>query len=485
MATAGQVPGGRLTSFFAEHRSLKSYPAGAQRWWMLILTVFASVVSFYEFGFSAMVPLWLPALHFSAEQFGWFVTGAVFLSALSAMAGGPLADHYGRVLVIDIGIGVIIVLTFGNLLMTNFWSFIIVRGLMNVVASLTWGALGGLTRDMSPRVSRGAAFGLLMFGPLVSLWLWNFVPAMTLPYLHTWQSQVVIMGIVAIVLYVPVLLWLKDLAPELRLMVIDSESVAEAFVSGDVPHEAPATAMSTYGQLLRHWEIWVLVLGLTAFITGSSTMANFGPLIFERAFAYSHAGAAKEAATYFLFYALMLVPGGFLSDWVRMRKPLVLLMTLMAFATLGWWVRNFYPPLSETELGWVMVIFGCLSGLTLVPWCAFYSEYLEDLSPALQATGWSFYQLITRAWTAIAAPLQLSITNRIAASQAAARHLVVPDQQAWSIAWRTWMEVAVVGTFMMLVTMLAVRGYWKPTVSSAGGAEEDLPAAAPANARPA
>jgi MFS family permease len=485
MATTAKVGSGRLKAFLAAHRTLKSYPVGAQRWWMLVLTVFASIVSFYEFGFSAMVPLWLPALHFSAEEFGWFVTGAVFVSGLSAMAGGPLADRHGRVLVIDVGIGVMVVLTFCNLFMTGFWSFVMVRGLMNLVASLTWGALGGLTRDMSPRVSRGAAFGLLMFGPLVSLWLWNFVPAMTLPYFHSWQSQVVIMGIVAIFLYVPVLLWLKDLSPELRLNVIDSESVAEAFVSGDVPHAAPASAMSTYRQLLRHWEIWVLVLGLTAFITGSSTMANFGPLIFERAFAYSHAAAAKEAANYFLFYALMLVPGGFLSDWLRVRKPLVLLMTLIELVILAWWVHNFYPPLSETALGRVMLLFGCLSGLTLVPWCAFYSEYLEDLSPALQATGWSFYQLITRAWTAVAAPLQLAITNRIAASDAVARHLAAPDQQAWSIAWKAWMDVAVAGAFLMVVAMLAVRGYWRPTASSAGRTDEGEPVPAPASARPA
>ena len=50
------------------------------------------------------------------------------------------------------------------LLMTGFWSFVVIRGSMNLVAGLMWGALGGLTRDMSPRVSRGAAFGLLTVG---------------------------------------------------------------------------------------------------------------------------------------------------------------------------------------------------------------------------------------------------------------------------------------------------------------------------------
>ena len=39
------------------------------------------------------------------------------------MAGGPLADRHGRVVVIDLCLGVMILLTFANLLMTGFWAF--------------------------------------------------------------------------------------------------------------------------------------------------------------------------------------------------------------------------------------------------------------------------------------------------------------------------------------------------------------------------
>jgi hypothetical protein len=58
---------------------------------------------------------------------------------------------------------IIILLTFANLLMSGFWSFVLVRGAMNLTAALMWGAVGGLIRDMSPRVSRAAAltFSLL------------------------------------------------------------------------------------------------------------------------------------------------------------------------------------------------------------------------------------------------------------------------------------------------------------------------------------
>jgi MFS family permease len=128
--------------------------------WMLLLAVFATIVAFYEFGLSSMLPLWMPSLHFTLRQFSWFLTCAVFLSGFSAMAGGPLADRHGRVMVIDVCLPIIILLTFANLLMTGFWSFVLVRGAMNLTAALMWGAVGGLIRDMSPRVSRAAALTL-------------------------------------------------------------------------------------------------------------------------------------------------------------------------------------------------------------------------------------------------------------------------------------------------------------------------------------
>ena len=447
-ATARQVPSGALKRYFAEHRVLDTYPTGWHRWWMLTLTVFATIVSFYEFGFSALVPLWLPSLHFTREQFGFFLTCVVFLSGISAMAGGPLADRHGRVVVIDVSLAIMIVLTFANLLMTNFWSFVVVRGLMNLVAGLMWGALGGLTRDMSPRVSRGAAFGLLTVGAVACQWLWNQVPAWTLPIFHTWQSQIVIMGVFAVVLYVPVLLWLKDLSPKLRMMVMDSESEGEAFESGDMPHEeAPASAMAVFGQLLSKWEIWVLVVGVVAFLTTAITIQNFGPLMFTEAYHYKPAEAAALTAHFWLLNLVMLVPAGWFSDYLRVRKPIAIVLTIVSLGVLLWWDRNFTAQLSTSTLNMVTLVLGGVAAAAFIPWCALYSEYVEDLSTSLQATGWSFFQLIYRVWIAVSSPLLLFVAARYG--------------------WERWMEVMAGGLALFVVSLLVVRGYWKPASASA------------------
>jgi MFS family permease len=350
--------------------------------------------------------------------------------------------------------------------MTGFWSFVLVRGAMNLTAALMWGAVGGLIRDMSPRVSRAAAFGLLTAGAVGCQWLWAFVPGLTLPIFPTWQAQMVIMGVLGVILYVPVILWLKDLSPELRLMVRYSESTGEAFESGDVPAEASGTAMAAFGQLLGRWEVWLMVVGVVAFITLALTIETFGPLMFEQAFGFDHATADRLSASFWLLNLIMLVPAGIFSDWLRVRKPVSIVLGFVTLALIVWWTRNFYPPLSANALSWVMLLLGGLVAAAFIPWCALYSEYVEDLSPALQATGWSFFQMIRRVWGALFAPLLTTLTFHIAHSEAIAHRLMKPDARAWSIGWAAWMDVIIAATVLFVFSLFALRGFWKPAASS-------------------
>ena len=60
----------------------------------------------------------------------------------------------------------------------------------------------------------------------------------------------------------------------------------------------------------------------------------------------------------------------------------------------------------------VATTLGCFLAILSVPWAAQYSEALEEISPALQATGWAFYGLATRAWLAISVPLMIMIAAK-------------------------------------------------------------------------
>ena len=119
-------------------------------------------------------------------------------------------------------------MVFSNLLIVGIRSFVIMRISMSIVAGLMAGAGAALVRDMSPRLSRALAFGLLTIGPVGSNFLANYIAGVTLPIYQTWQSQMWIMGFLAIAMYIPILLLLWDLSPELRMKIMKTEIQALA-----------------------------------------------------------------------------------------------------------------------------------------------------------------------------------------------------------------------------------------------------------------
>lgn len=469
MATAEAPEPRGLKGYLATHRTLETYPVGAHRWAMLLITVLATIISFYEFQFAPLLPLWIPTLHFSREAFGLFLLIAVLLSGGSALIGGPLADRHGRIIVIDTCLAVMIALTFLNLLMTGIWSFVIIRGAMNLVAGLMWGALGGLTRDMSPRVSRGAAFGLLTVGAVGCVWLWNFVSGVTLPLFHnSWRAEIVLMGALAVAMYIPVLLWLKDLHPSLRLTIVESEATAAAAPAERMREaaatEVPASGTAALAELLSHYEVWVLVIGVVAFLTTAITIQTFGPLMLTETLHYNTADADRAASFFWLLNGILLVPAGWISDKLRVRKPLCVLWASLSVLALIYLIPELAPgattPLFSMEI--MMTVLGGLTALAFIPFCAQYSEMVEDISAALQATGWSFFQLIYRGWIAISGPILLAV--------------------AAHYGWITWMWVTVIGAGLFVVASLMVRGGWVPAKAGQGSGEQAAPTTRPSPA---
>ena len=205
---ASRDAGHRMSSF-KEKRTLEVYPLGAHRWTMLLLTVLAVVLASYEFQLAPVLPILLPFLHLSTFGYSIFVSAALLISAVSAFIGGPLADRYGRVVIIDICLVIVTAMVFLNLFIVGIKSFIVIRILMASVAGMMAGAGAALVRDMSPRLSRALAFGLLTIGPVGSNFLANYIAGVTLPIYHTWQSQMWIMGFLGIGMCVPVLLFLR------------------------------------------------------------------------------------------------------------------------------------------------------------------------------------------------------------------------------------------------------------------------------------
>jgi MFS family permease len=424
---------------FAESRTLTAYPVGGYRWLMLGLTVLATILASYEFQLAPLLPLLLPYLHMSRVGYGAFVTFVVFVSGISAFIGGPLADRYGRVVLIDICLGAVTILTFSNVLIRGIPSFILIRSLMGVVGGLMAGAGAALVRDMSPRLSRALAFGLFTIGPVGANFLANFIAGATLPIFHTWQSQIWIMGALGFAMYVPIFFLLKDLSPELRLQIFRSE-IAALEARGRLPaaSEIPSSTRAAFAALLKHAEVWLLVLGVTANLTLYFAVQGFGPLMFTDAYHYSPALAARINSNFWFANLAVLVLTGYVSDRLELRKPIAIIGGILSVGMIGLWVSTFGHHLSPTMVGFIATVLGCVLAIAYVPWAAQFSETLEDVSPALQATGWAFFGLVARGWVAVSAPLSLYV---------AVHH-----------GWARWIEVSMVGMALYVVAMALSRG---------------------------
>ena len=399
---------------FAKSRTLTEYPRGAYRWTLLLLTVLAAVLTGYEFQLAPILPLLLPYLHMSHILYGYYITFAVLVGAVSAFFGGPLADRYGRVVILDACLAVITVLVFANLLIVGIKSFVAIRALMAIVAGLMAGASAALVRDMSPRLTRALAFGLLTIGPVGSNYLGNFIAGLTLPIYHTWQSQIWIMGFLAIVMYLPIFLWLKDLSPELRLKIYQTELAALEVAGRRSPTaaELPSSARQAFVMLLGHFEPWLMVVPFTISLCLYIAIQAFGPLMFTESFHYTPADAARMNSYFWLGNMGALIVVGVISDRLQVRRPISTIGAVATALLLAWWIPRFGGALPRHLMIMVATLLGCFLAMTLVPWAAQYSETLEDTSPALQATGWAFYGLVSRGWVAISAPLMIAIAAR-------------------------------------------------------------------------
>jgi sugar phosphate permease len=424
---------------FSEQRVLHEYPRGAHRWTLLLLTVLATILASYEFQLSPLLPLLLPSIHLSQIGYGYFITFAVAISAVSAFLGGPLADRYGRVLIIDGCLAAVTVLVFCNLLIVDVPSFVIVRTLMSIVGGLMAGAGAALVRDMSPRLSRALAFGLFTIGPVGANFLANFIAGLTLPIYHTWQSQIWITGILAIAMYLPILFFLKDLSPQLRVQIFRSEIAALQAQGHQRPaaSELPSSTRDAFYQLLQHVEVWLLVVGVVANLTLYFTIQPFGVLMFVQSFHYSTAEAASLNAYFWAGNILVLIMTGIVSDSLQVRKPIAILGTMLAIGLLIWWIPYFGHSIPRGEMKIIATLLGSFLAIGYVPWAAQFSETLEDVSPALQATGWAFFGFIARGWVAVSAPIILTV--------------------AAHSGWAAWVKVSAVGMVIYIVAMILTR----------------------------
>jgi MFS family permease len=417
-------------------RELDEYPQGLRRIWLLAVAVLAILIGSYEAQIAPVVPLLLKDLHMSLTTYGSISAVAAGSGALAAVVGGRLTDHLGRVRLL---VPLMMLTAFCCLAMTLVHTpkqLLIMRVVLAFIDGVAIASTAPLVRDLSPRMGRATAFGFWTWGPVGASLIASALASWTLPIYHdAWRSQFVIMAIASLVASVVVATNIRDLSPELRARILQTER--------QVVRVADASRRAQVRELLSHRRLWAHVVGISLWLVLYVTISVFGQTMLVASFGVSAAEASRIMTTFWILDLVALIAIGRLSDRLQLRKPFMIGGTLAAVVVGGYLAHLMGNHTIST--GHLMVT-GTLLGASLAvayaPWMAGYSEDAEDIDPRLQGTAWGIYGFLSRA----VAVLVLLAVPRVVAHTS----------------WQTWIVISLGCLVLYVPAVFAFGGAWRP-----------------------
>lgn len=423
-------------------RSLDSYPGNAWRTWYLALTVISAIMLYYQlFTLGAVAPLVQAHFHLALSNYAYSLILASALGALAALVGS-LSDRIGRANLIVFGLLATSLCTLAIAFTTWLWPFLLLYWGLSFIDGVLITAMIALMRDFSPRLGRATAMGFWSLGPVGGSFLASLVAGLTLPVFHTWQSQYVIAGCAGLAAFLACLLGLRELSAGLRDQVMTSlreKALVEAR-AGRIDVEA--ALKHPWRQMLRPRLVFS-TLGINLILLMYLVARGFFVIFLSNSFRFSLAEANGVVSACWVAFVISAVAVGFLSDALRVRKPLVLLGVIALIIVTLLFIIHLGEQTSAVPVAVLLALMGTCFSIILVPWLTAYSETVEDINPALVATGSAVEIFITRSVT-IAATLALP--------------LVVGSGQGWG----TWWWICLAGQVLFLPTILLVTGSWNP-----------------------
>lgn len=432
------------------HRYLEHYPSNGWRIWYLALAVIATIMLYYEsYILPSVSTLVITTFKMSLSQYVLILLASNLLGAGATLLGS-LSDRIGRSNLIVYGLLVTGIGTVLVSLTQSIGLFLLVVFVIGFVEGVILIATPALVRDFSPRFGRAMAMGFWTVGPVGGSFLATTVASQTLPVYGTWQSQYVIGGIVGLVIFVLSFLFLRELSPGLRDQVMNT--VQEKSLV-----ESRASSIDVEGALRHPWRqmlkprLLLSSLGISVFLLMYYAAVGYFPLYLNAIFKFSLAEANGLVSIYWAVNVVAAVLFGFVSDRLHTRKPFMALGGVTTVIVTILFISRIGVPTS----GPLMVVFLSLFGFSLavgyVTWLALFTENLEEINPALIATGLAVQGAILRLVVVLSiAGFVVVVVNPLNGSQ-----------------WATWWWVCAVGAAVFLPTILTLSGTWRPMSASA------------------
>jgi MFS transporter, ACS family, D-galactonate transporter len=378
-------------------RQLASYPDNGPRSLYLAITVLATVVLYYELYIAGAVATQI--ITDFGMSFTYFVSISVIGNLVGAFASlfAGLADRWGRANLVVIGLlvtGLLIAVGLPNA--PGKTSYTVMFAVLSFVEGIVLVATPALIRDFSPQVGRGMAMGFWTLGPVLGSLVVTSVSSSTLEAHPDWRWQFHVCGIAGLVVFLVALFGLKELSPALRdqLMVsMRDRALVEARAKGLDPERA---LKGSWRQMLR-FDVLGSAFAISIFLLLYYILVGFTVVYFATVYGYSPARANALANWYWITNAIALVVTGVLTDRFRVRKPFMVVGTLISLVgAVLFALSATRPDTGYYTIAAYFILSAGGGGMAYVAWMASFTETVEKHNPAATATGLALWGWILR-----------------------------------------------------------------------------------------
>ena len=425
------------------HRDLAYYPGNLRRIWYLILIVAATIMLYCDGTItSTVLPLVLHAFHLSLVGYSLFAVIAILLSAPVAVLGS-LADRFGRANIIIFGLFVCSVIMLGIALTTTLPFYLVLLGIFICLEAMLYVVAPALVRDFSPRLRRATAMGFWLIGPIGGLILATGTSSLTLTRFDAWQYPYALAGVIGLLVFLLCLLGLHELSAPLRNQVMVSVQEKDR-VEAQARLAVPAPSMQGAWQQVLHLPILLGAIGYPLYQFMVVTVTTFFPLYLSSSAGFPLAQADAMLSVFWIVYGGTALLAGFISDLTIVRKPYILLGCISTMIATLLLVDYTGHPITLLLIIFILCLLGISNGISSVSWMAGFTEMIEQVNPALVATGLAVLGFFQRFFT---------VAIFLALPQ-------VISRPAWG--WTALWWLCLTGMLLFLPTIFLMGGHWNP-----------------------
>jgi MFS family permease len=431
------------------HRELSSYPTGGYRLFLLAVIVLANIVFTWTVAAgSAATPVIFPHFGMTLSYYTYLLVAAGVIGGLASYISS-FGDRWGRANMVVIGLLI-------NALFALFaipdspsktW-FSVFTCILYLADGAIFVGTPALVRDFSPQLQRGLAMGFWTFGPVAGYFVLSAVARAYLPLAVTfanWQALFRFAGYAGLVMFVIAGLFLRELSPGMR-------SQRMAGLRERALIEARARGLDLAAATQRRWKQMMHVntvlspIAINLFLVIYFTAIGYFVFYLPEFLHFSLSSFNGIQEIYWAVNIVMLVVWGLLSDWLKVRKPFMVVGALGTIVSIIL-LMEAKPGVSFTTMAIILSLMSTFLACAYGPWFASFTETLEAHNPALIATGTSLYGFATRA---VAVPFGLVFP-----------HIVGSPLETLS-GWRTWFYICIGCVVVFVPFIFTMYGPWSP-----------------------